>query len=1104
MRDLSPAIETALQSQYGIEAINIVGIKWGEFQETETFYGDKEVAGAVVKPNILALSGLDFVINVDDGSDSAEISITLSDTDGELKTIIDTNDIHKREVWVYQHIVGADFSDKSVIFQGCINSPIEWDEGSRTLSFNVVSKIEDAEIGFSIEEGKFPNPPQELIGVPWPLKFGTTYNVPAVRATSPIKGVLTTGVGIKDFTLPFRLQSAKGIICPQVFRGYVSSYLSSIFPSALQIIPIYATDESCALQRCETISNLQTQLDEQSLYEFETITVIDGKKFPQGTEITLNINGGKFTGNFTGTEESPSNDFVITSREHPKLAEIGVPTRESVLAAQRARLTSAVAKGCSHLTGGQDDGYGGKTAGYTQPSDPSRQNLEASQRSQSFFDSIPSADFFWAEPGATVTLDAGDPLVYISNIVPEQVINIAAKRRFEAGEKLVTVPEEYYTTRVTNYGTYNVSEVVLERSLSSIDDTWSDDIYVTSTSTVGPNTVDIIQWLIDTYIPSYNRDSDSFTTVRSLINNYPSDFPILERKNILAALREICFQARCAIYVRNRTFYLKYLPLLPDAVATITASDVDANTLKLSHTDTESIVTKLVAEWRRDYSIDEPNKVILRHNVQKYGTQEETFNFYIYNELDYVQKSATFWMLRKANTWRLLKFSTPIHLLKLETFDGVDIDLSVFSSQTVRSLISKANYNSETKKIDFEIWTPVRSGSTVPYDFAWPADIDEDIVWPVQEDYDLGNVGSGNAPGFSAIPPAGHPLSIDYGLTQGFAFGSCESQGGTTKLIKVSSPDRPFSQRLSETCGGGNGDRFPSDRGDTIRPKNTIGELPPNSPVSVGQINLGGTNYSNFGVNQSQIQALQSQITGIRNDVAAAKAEAISANEAAGGRGSGSQPNTNSFNYLPKPEDLDPDQCQFIARVSVLKPTILFQGDDPTPQDTGKLGSGDIVRIDEIVFATECEATQIKDAIEAYYAELQASEGFSVNEEYPVTVSTYQATDCEIEVDCTRQKRDEGTGDTLGYPPTPIAYRNGLSSGEEDDGPGDPGDYYNVIINNVAEVTCKRPREDCFTDGDLGANGPDEVFVDPEAIQSAATSAPIGPQPGETWQPGDQ
>lgn len=1015
MRTISAALATKLATQYGTEPINIIEVQWAD-GGSRAVYADRDIAG-VAAGRITDLSGLDFVINVNDGSDSAQISIVLSDVDGDLKNIIDTNDIHKRDVWVYQWFEGIAIADKALIFQGEINSPITWNEGDRTLKFNVISKIEDAEIGFSIEEGQFQNPPTELIGKPWPLKFGTTIKVPALKFSSPAKGVLSTGVGISDFTLSFAIQAAEEIVCPETFRGYNSRYVFN----TIEIDAVYIPDEGCSLSRCERINDLKNQLAQQQLYEFTQITIIDGERFPQNVPITLDIDGGKFDGSFSG------NVFTITARRHPDLAEIGIPNDSSVQASLRARITEGIASGCLGLS----------TTEVTTPVDESRRLVEESERSWEFFNAVPSASFFWANPGATVTLDAGEPLVYVTNLLPETIHNVAAFRNFDAGRKLVTVPSSLYTVRFSNFESYTVTEIVLDRPLSQVTEGWEDELYITSTSTVGPNTVDIIQWLIEKYT-DFEIDPTSFADVHSKLAMYPSDFPILDRKNILEVLQEIAFQARCVIYLRDQIFYLKYLPELPAAAGTISESDVDSNTLELFHTNTEELVTKLVAEWQRDYSVQTPNKLILRHNIEKYGTQEETFNFYIYNQPEYVHKSATFWLIRKSNTWRMARFSTPIHKLAFETFDGVDLSLPDFALSTIRGTITKADYNSNDRRLDFEIWTPVKSGTQVAYDFAHPHAIDQTMQWPTLQERNDHLIGSGTAPGFLVTAPAGHPLIADYGLAQGFQFGPCESQGLTTKSF------------VDQTCNGGNGDTYPSDQGDTVKPQQLEAGLPPDSPTDPGEVQVGRGPQSGFG-GMTPDEELRKRLADVERKAAQAQAVANAANEAAGGSGSGTQPRKpNKWKDLPTPEDRDeanPEgECRHTVNVYMTRPQILFKTTISGFQSTGFLGTGTIERIDKFYFSTQCEAVQLVNAITAMHNAHQAAEDYQVGQgPYPTNANVIIDTspECAGLYPPISERMPDGGGKN----PTPIAYEEEVVQAPTGEGQeeGTPDDYWDGL-----------------------------------------------------------
>ncbi len=104
-----------------------------------------------------------------------EVSIILNDTDGSIKAIMDSTDIHKRPVVLYQYFAGIALSDKFIVFEGVITSPIQWSEGDRTVKFNAVSRLEAMEIGFSADQGQFPFIPQAMVGQAWPIIFGTPF-----------------------------------------------------------------------------------------------------------------------------------------------------------------------------------------------------------------------------------------------------------------------------------------------------------------------------------------------------------------------------------------------------------------------------------------------------------------------------------------------------------------------------------------------------------------------------------------------------------------------------------------------------------------------------------------------------------------------------------------------------------------------------------------------------------------------------------------------------------------------------------------------------------------------------------------------------------------
>jgi len=803
-RTITANAQTALETDLGVEPIVVLEVFWASTDGTATgpseFYADRSLENGAIKGVIVDMTDFDEAVQVTGGGQAASFSVTLDDTDGAIKAIFDSNDIHKApvKVWLFPKTSATTFAaDRIPIFQGQVNSPVVWSEGQRTLSFSVVNRIEDVEVGFSAEEGAFPHLPEELIGRPWPLCFGTTINVPCLKAVPAISGKLARGVGVADFTLPARIALAEAITCPQTPIGFKCHTQSGAGQYSATCNIAFEVDQGCLQARCVEIERLSLMLAEQRSFEYNTITVFGGKEFPQGRQIQININGAIFTGRFNGTLANPSNVFTITRRQHPDYD----PATGTVI---EDTFQQEIESACP----GED--FEAQDSDFTDTAfGPVFTGLRSSRISWDAYRNAKEASFFWAGGGSTVTLETSKAIIYIANIIPSTILRVAAWRTLNGNQFLLTVPSKYFTIRQVDYDGYQVMEIVFQRPLSSEDQDsgggWSDDIFVTQTSSVGPNTVEIIEWFIDTYT-SYAKDSASFTAVEAALENYPMHFALLTRPNLINILQDIAQKARCALWQKLDTFYIKYLSEEPTSAATITEDDVLANdqgvgSLQIALTDTVDLVTKLTCRWRRDYSLDDDYTLILRHNVIKYGTHAREEDYFPYAHLDLVRKSATFWLIRWANTWKRVSFSTSLEFLKLEPFDCVTLNLPDVSSSSFKAVVEKATLDTTGKQINFEVWTPIRAGETTPYDFAWPAEISEHALFPTIEARNARQAGSGKDPNFSTIAPPGHPLRTpNPGVFSGFSLG-CNGAGVTSLEPGV--------------CRQDHGDGKPSDIGDT-------------------------------------------------------------------------------------------------------------------------------------------------------------------------------------------------------------------------------------------------------------------------------------------------
>ncbi|HUP80473.1 MAG TPA: hypothetical protein VM260_18100, partial [Pirellula sp.] len=182
-RNISSAAAAKLTQATGLEAMNIIRVQWvkgGGYH----FYSERNLdENPNIEGKLLSLADLEAVLDINRSTTSTSVRVELNDIDGVIKRIFDNHDINNRPVNIYQWFNESDFSigQMFLIFEGVIASPITWTEGDRVVSFDVVTKLEDREVGFTVEDGDFDNVPEILLGKSWPLIFGTVLDMPTVQ-----------------------------------------------------------------------------------------------------------------------------------------------------------------------------------------------------------------------------------------------------------------------------------------------------------------------------------------------------------------------------------------------------------------------------------------------------------------------------------------------------------------------------------------------------------------------------------------------------------------------------------------------------------------------------------------------------------------------------------------------------------------------------------------------------------------------------------------------------------------------------------------------------------------------------------------------------------
>ncbi|MEN6367683.1 MAG: hypothetical protein ABFC88_12805 [Thermoguttaceae bacterium] len=794
MRSISAAAKTKLRTKKGIEPITVIEVDWAPNHTLS--YADRDLTS--IPGRIIEVGAIDNVVTVSNSSSSQQLAVTIDDTDGIIKALFDTNDVHKRNARVYQYFQGLDLADKFLLFAGKVSSPITWNERDRTVKFTIISQLEDREVGFSAEEGQFPYLPADLVGKPWPSIFGVVQDCPALQVNHAVQGTTLTGVGVvagQAYYAGFPLYNTGSNQDSNLGAGLanISAQINVLF--CAEACANFADDGAKAQQYLDQINQLEAQRTEmvaqaaskqacaqwqraQQLADANSkgaganpIQVLGGEDFPQNTPLTIDINGAEFTGYFNGQ------NFYVSGRYCQSIAD------------QAAQANSEQTSSCpyEHRSGGGNNEYDYKI-------DVScdcmwadfdtcwcRQHgfiISTSNDSANTKSDNPILQQFWADAGATVKIKSDEPITYIVSIVPGSVLAVKAYKQFTGERRLVLVPNNLYTVRSHNYGAVTAVELVFAKPLSSYTDQgWSDDVYVTFQSSVGPDTINVLKYLITNYT-GLTWDNASFNNVQSKLAPFPVNFPLLDRKNTLQLLQEIAFQSRCALWLSNGVFYIQYLPEepTPDPTdGTITVSDLDADAgVEVELTPTEDLVTKMTVKWRvswapgaTDRDKDKSEKtMILRHNVTRYGTQEQEYDWYIYNQPDIIYKAATFWLIRKSSTWKKIKFKTFLHKLGLETFDAVNLNFAggYVANGAVKAIVEQANYDSSDNTVEVQCIVPVRSGEMSKYVYYWPAALPASVTWPPADDVAKNDAGGGGI-GMNATGnlPVGDTSAIDAG-----------------------------------------------------------------------------------------------------------------------------------------------------------------------------------------------------------------------------------------------------------------------------------------------------------------------------------------------------
>jgi hypothetical protein len=783
-REIPAQASGNMKNKMGLEMSLVLGTVFGTFST-------KETPGA--KGVVLNIGDCSLEEKGDSLGSSGRVSVSLADTDGLLKLDLDVLKLEGSEAIIWQRFEGAEDA-QIILMRGSIRGPIQWEEGNRIFSFAVESDIWEDQIGFSPTEDDFPDLNPDVYGTPWPLLFGTVYHVPAVHVKKRAAGTLHTD--LKLWADPvYRLSSDK-----QTIFLDIDVHVKTVFNSAEEFNTIYVkggknftqnipisiiidgvvfkgtmVDEKFSVTQANAPKYEDLVIDSRVTTDpdFKNSSVLWLKKLANGSypnilnhhcyfKTAANLVWYNYCTKQSGGKCWFRNRFISPVNNDSQII-FGDPTKS-----KGKELLMATGKIIGKVYQISQNGFIKDVEALIAQT---RENVKgrAIVPNKSPWGLViatlnrikDSSGGFWRASSDTEVREYNtDPDIYVfSGIECSQILGVYGKQnvQYQDGKQkkvFKPIPKSFYTEQLeSNYKVNKsfASALLFPQALKDFktpegSEEWGDQIYVSAISTIGPNTVDIIEWLLTTYTDL--NIGKTFKIVKANLTDFPSNFAVFDRQDVLRLCEDIAWQARCALLTDSGTAELVFLAKKPTSDFEFNLTNTEFRSLKLYTTDSSNVKTKFIGVWTPNYEdTNVPNKTvesktkILRdivrgineaddhrtrtatqfqlysENVDKYGEKTEEYRFTIYDNPHSVDLGLSFWGHRFANSWKIIELNGFHDSLHLTVFDGVNLNLPGIPA--VRGVIKSASFNPKEKTVSYVIWLPVLAGRIGEDSLAW-------------------------------------------------------------------------------------------------------------------------------------------------------------------------------------------------------------------------------------------------------------------------------------------------------------------------------------------------------------------------------------------------
>ena len=697
---------TACSGRFGLEPIPVVIVNWA----TPVTYSTKEYTSGVI-PRLTGVSEISDSIDASGHNQIASSTVTIVDPDRAFADQAEADGVEGRWCTIQSRLDGVTAAVLTVML-GQIQGPVEWDEGDRTVSFDVVSHLPEFDIGWAptvtqLAAAGFDNYDVDVAGQPWPFAFGAPIHSPTLRITKQLT-TMTTG----DIVITYD-GVASSTTLTVALRADGTSPFNALTPSYLEIdghvIGVTYVDTTTAGMNfaINATFNLGLNVKKATLLNIALRDTGD-PDYNDPHVIWLAATGLNLVNNYA-VIGGDNRQINYCRQQQGTKCWFADPWRDKDTGA--AELLDGV-------------GVHEKIIEVSTFPDPDNY-LIYKRRLQSEEITIPAGSTvrYWSATGLLSE-------AYVANYTHgDTVVRQVCAYRTDPKSKIrvltplpwsATAALGYFTIGTATAGAITSTAILLKVPLSEyIGEGWEEELYVTLQAEVEGGTTWNASFgnpagIIDAACTraGVTIDLTSFAAVASALDDFPMSFTLTDIKKLREFIGEIAWQARCVLYYNGVSVKIKFLAQaqVAETVTTLSLATIEGRSLKTTYTETVDLVTHVKVSWKPNGAV--PVRTYNRWWETGNGYHHEDWDFYAYNNLTTLSYAVDFWLTRKAWMWRQFEMDCTMPAVAYEVFDVIPIDIDGYVPDAcVQADVQYVSIDLMSNKVKVKVQIPVLVGS---------------------------------------------------------------------------------------------------------------------------------------------------------------------------------------------------------------------------------------------------------------------------------------------------------------------------------------------------------------------------------------------------------